>query len=510
MATPIQWPFIAKYALNEDYTDYLSRSLVMGLEIELDWKDSNRPNGCGNCNGEGRVNCYDCDGDGTIDCYDCYGEGTIDCIRCEGSGEKKINQYTTEDCDYCDGTGEIVCKYCNSDGTIDCDTCGGDGDFECEDCYGSGHYDDEGEERPELYSDIEKEFGVCPDESVCPTCEEEECWTHIPVNMIRDIHVDGSIDGLEFLLYGSNISSEEFAKRLPLNSLKKYFIPTEADGMHIHALLKHEALPIPDTILRNSFQLFRAYYLGWAYLFGNQKETILRDNEYSSWNSYDVNAIDDDWFLKACDRSGFNVLNINNREEENCRTIKNGVITNFDVEIRSSDSTLDLEQIIAGRAMTRALILRASELSNYGIVKMPNELWSEVKPVIKHLNKSEHISSYEINIMKKNAESFIREMMPYLTEFERKCVKNIFESPVRHRTEAQMSSGNIVLKLSDDAKEVKRIIALGSIEAPSSSKWISLVSEQLHISNEKVREALNQMKAKYDSELGTFITIDIK
>lgn len=512
MATAIQWPFEAKYALVDDYTDYLSRSLVIGLELELDWKDEqSEDNKCEYCD-DGRETCDYCDGEGTEDCEECDGEGTVECPSCKGSGEIKVNQYASDECYNCEGSGKITCDDCNGDGTYECGECGGSGNYECGDCGGSGYYDDgDGGYRPAMNDTIRREFGVEVDESICPICEEDDCWKHFPPNMIRDIHVDGSINGLEFLIYGNNISSEEFARRLPIDKLRKYFKPTQNDGLHSHAMLVHQALPIPETILRNGFQLFRAYYPAWVYLFGNQAGVMLRDNEYSDFHAYNVNATEEQWFRKALDRSGFNILNINNADEDYRNDgIKNGLITNFDVEIRTSDSTLDLEQLVAVRALTKALILRASQLSSLGIIKIPKDIWEKVEPIIETLNDCSPPSDTDVEYMKELTEMMIKEMSPFMSEFERICVKNIFKNPIRDRTEAQLATSKIIRELSETDKKVKGLITRGTIESSTISGWLSDASKELKIDEHDIRQSLNLLKAKFDSDLGTYTIVEIK
>ncbi len=99
---------------------------------------------CDTCDGEGNVECSHCDGNGSSECEECGGDGTIKCIckngritctGCEGSG--KVGE---EDCEDCEGEGEVDCSDCGGDGKIECGECSGDGKIECEECYGEGQY----------------------------------------------------------------------------------------------------------------------------------------------------------------------------------------------------------------------------------------------------------------------------------------------------------------------------------------------------------------------------------
>lgn len=45
----------------------------------------------------------------------------------------------SQDCDECDGSGEVDCSLCYGDGTCNCSHC--DADHDCGECEGSGHLD---------------------------------------------------------------------------------------------------------------------------------------------------------------------------------------------------------------------------------------------------------------------------------------------------------------------------------------------------------------------------------
>ena len=120
----------------------------------------------------------------------------------------------------------------------------------------------------------------------CPVCGNIDCWSHLPNNLIRAIERDGSINGWEFIIYGSTITSEEFSKRLPIDEFRQYFKVTESDSMHIHLLLTNQIVNIPTIILKNFWQLVRYFYPAWAYLFGNTQRTYIRNNHYSNFADF--------------------------------------------------------------------------------------------------------------------------------------------------------------------------------------------------------------------------------
>ena len=127
---------------------------------------------------------------------------------------------------------------------------------------------------PELYGIIPNGY-YC-----CPVCHTNGCWSHFPEKMIYDVHHDGG--GQEFRIYGSNITTEEFIKRLPWDNLRKYFKPSYYDGLHTHALLIEGGHRIPAVIPANLWNLYRYYFLGWTWMFGNYKGRFLR-GQYAQW-----------------------------------------------------------------------------------------------------------------------------------------------------------------------------------------------------------------------------------
>lgn len=394
---PTNWEFATQFSTSEDWTPYMEKALVVGQELELDWKG---------------------------------GHGASDAAIARAFNVKTI-------------TGH--------DGLAGC------------------------------------------------FCGEPHCWKHLPDNLIRTIQNDGSINGKEFLIYGTDLSSEEYASRIPINAFAKYFEPTQADGLHVHVMITHEHRVIPDVILRNAWQLFRYYYPAWAYMFGNTKDSFLRrspnGNHYATFDSYSESPFSGLWYKNVSGiRFGFNI--------QQCQVIKDangGIgISNFDVEIRTSDSTIDLEQLTMSRALARALVMKATQLSNYGLINIESSgHWDESKEIISALNSYMPLTAKQMNFMRNLCDGFIRELSAFLTDFERGCAKNLIVKPVRDRT-IYKSADDMITKLSDNAKTVKKYATLCNITANSESEWIERVAELTHKTTRDIREGIKESKAWYD------------
>jgi len=99
---------------------------------------------CDNCDGDGNVTCQYCDGNGQISCDSCEGEGEVDCNMCDGDGKTECSEcdgegdIEGETCDNCSGKGEVECDSCGASGRKTCGNCGGDGYESCDECNGNG------------------------------------------------------------------------------------------------------------------------------------------------------------------------------------------------------------------------------------------------------------------------------------------------------------------------------------------------------------------------------------
>jgi hypothetical protein len=78
---------------------------------------------CDQCNGNGNMSCDVCDGSGRVECGECSGDGEV--YGDEGEGPQV--------CDDCDGEGEVECDNCEGHGDTTCDSCDGSGEFEYDD-----------------------------------------------------------------------------------------------------------------------------------------------------------------------------------------------------------------------------------------------------------------------------------------------------------------------------------------------------------------------------------------
>jgi hypothetical protein len=349
---------------------------------------------------------------------------------------------------------------------------------------------------------MQHKFGISPSPyheiGRCQICGNNGCWNHSPENLIRAIESDSSIKGWEFVIYGNNVPSEEFAKRLPIQKLKENFMPTEKDSLHTHALLVHDVRPIPNVIAKNLWQLFRYFYPAWVNVFGNYpaSQGFLRRSDYAHFAYFNRSPFMPRWGndLNKHDNNGARAALFF------CNTpVRTAMMTSFDVEIRTPDATVDVEQLVAVRALTKAIILRAAQLSNFGLMSVESnkEEWEMVKLVTSKLNARLAITKQDEDFMQKHTVKFVREVTGFLSDFERQCIKNLIEKPVRTRGE-NIATQEIVHDMSDLAKQLKKLITIADIEAKSRDDWIAKVARLMSVKTEDIYKALGEFKAYYD------------
>jgi hypothetical protein len=369
--------------------------------------------------------------------------------------------------------------------------------------------------RPITDSVVTRVFGVHPSEyhhhPECPVCGSSSCWNHMPENLIRGIERDASINGWEFLVYAGNFSSEEFVRRLPLAKMREYFVANERDGLHIHAMINHDIAKLPNVIVRNLWQLFRYYYPAWVYLFGNYsnsqgflRRSSYNGHDYVTFTTFNKSPFSSRWAKDITNRDharcGLFLMNTPVAQEE---------LTTFDIEIRTSDASMDMEQIVALRAITRAEILRASQLSNYGLLSVETDakMWETIKTVVGKINTRAGVTNDEYTFMRKHTEKLLKELTPFLTEFERDCIRHLIDRPVRERENRFTTANDLMPDISDNAKHLKKLITVSTIEADSEDEWLRTVARLMGINMNEAKNALRQLKAYWVAETKQMVLV---
>lgn len=257
---------------------------------------------------------------------------------------------------------------------------------------------------------------------------------------IGEIKTDPTIhNGREIIVWGTKTPSEEFAKRLPLDNIKKYFMVNRCDSMHSHVLDPSSLggsdtrKGIPLVIAKNGWTVFQAFYPGWVYIFGNYKGCMLR-GDWAKWQTRMITSDKSDWWesVQAKFAGGMHF------ENSSLGYLKDQ-ITRFDVEIRTQDGTTELDQIVSARALSKAIFLLGAKLAySHGQVRVPTIRFTPILRLIDKIDDAAYSLSLDIetpygSVMKDSAEELYSQVKGFLSKYEASCVKSCIENPVRNR-----------------------------------------------------------------------------
>ena len=342
-------------------------------------------------------------------------------------------------------------------------------------------------------------FGVAGrayhDPGPCPVCGRPNCWEHVPANLLRAIEHDGSIYGWEFIIYGNTLPTKEFIKKLePLvKKLSEHFTTSERDSCHAHALLTDEIPHIPSSILRNIWQLFRYFFPGFSWLFGNQRETVYRRSGYAGFLGYNISGVGHERLGR--ERNGVYFGNITQH--------------NFNVEIRMADATLNIKQIAALRAIVRAMVLRAVELAQIGVINVDTDQqkWEQYKNAGKAINKACQenvpITQDVKEIMKRNAQEMLNEIKHLLDNYELKLISELIANPPRESGEMVLTETTLP-QLSPLARKINSLIINKAIIAQSEEEAIQELARITGKSEDKIQKALKELGATWEPSIHEF------
>jgi len=326
----------------------------------------------------------------------------------------------------------------------------------------------------------------------CPVCGRSNCWIHIPPKLVRAIQKDASVNGNEFLIYGSAEPSEDFTEQLKpvIDFLSQHYKVTERDSAHVHLLLTDDYVPLPITVANNFWQLMRYFYPGYAWVFGNTQGSFLRRSGYSGFQDLLVSPL--------LDRVGGNRNAVYFGESY----IQRGKIIIFNIENRLADASLNVKQIVALRAVNLALMKRAAELSLIGLIKVDNDKWPLYKGLGQILNDLiwGNISPQQVDTelvkkyIKENANEMLDEIAHLLTPFEYEIVKELIENPPRESNQITTTD------ISIPTKRIDRTLIQAIINTPnakSEEESIKIIAKTLGKTEEKVRQELKKLGAQW-------------
>lgn len=255
-----------------------------------------------------------------------------------------------------------------------------------------------------------------PDEIRARITEEMDpsgCYGHVKDIGVHSITTDGSLlgkgkngKGVEVITVGRRVDYWEFfkmAKQIIDSSVSKGAYVNERTSIHMHLLASYFGKmfgdsdtgipqniselerPLPEIILANYHQLCRRYQnaITWMMVGLDEPHRLTR------WEKFRVSVLDISAILntmstvkeKVSQNAGGNKYGWVNYNYTNFD--KKGDISRLHLEIRVMDCLLSPSAIAASACMYYAMMIKAVEISRWGVVEVGDSEWMEQSHAIK-------------------------------------------------------------------------------------------------------------------------------
>lgn len=206
------------------------------------------------------------------------------------------------------------------------------------------------------------------------------------------ITTDGSLaggHGVEIITVGRRVDFWEFyqmSKNIIKEVTNRGGYINERASSHMHVLasyfedgnggVKEMEKDMPEIIMANFHQLCRRYQNALTWL------TIALDqpNHMTRWEKFRVSILDITPISHNMSTVGQTVAQHAGRKYgfvnyNNCKYTKNGDVSRFHIEMRQADSTLCPTWYAAIACLHYALVIKAVDISRYGLLKVGDEAW---------------------------------------------------------------------------------------------------------------------------------------
>jgi len=372
-------------------------------------------------------------------------------------------------------------------------------------------------------------------------------------NIVRDVSVSG--DGNEILVTG-NI--EDFAtahrKMAALHELlRKYKLKVNNTcGMHYHLIAAQDD-NMPEIILKNFYQLVRRYYAALIYMTSTTGlATTGRRRRYyappvggiirGGASNYaargflgispvtkDMSVIKQEIIGKSGRYGGFNMGDGSRGKDLMKFDVDSGrvVVSRFHVELRFPDGSDSAAQVVAQMFLFRALLLKAVELSQFGVLKVNSDenKWT----MNKNAAAAFYGFSFEMTLAqaaefaKNDAESLLKSLRSALMSIDGESytvLEKIIETPVWKRRRENKQSWLRIEKTLMPPKRVLqgmednllRLITLNEITGfKTMQHWKHEAATRLNVTDGQLvgafRKLERQVRLDFDRTTGTFLAV---
>jgi hypothetical protein len=346
---------------------------------------------------------------------------------------------------------------------------------------------------------------------------------------VHNITTDGSLlgqKGAEIITVGRRIDYWEFFKMSKeiidlavsrgaylnercsthMHVLAGYFGKTVSNSESLSIPTKVEELerPLPEIVLANLHQLVRRYQnaMTWMMMGLNESERLTR------WEKFRISVLNVSAVMQhmsdvrqvvhsQSNENKYGWINYDNTSFNN-----KGEVNRFHVEFRACDGLLSPSAIAAIACMYYALVIKAVEISRYGVVEIGDEAWlkrsQEIKEAMLNNNKSYQDGDRfsDTSRLYKYYDILIGESLDLVQQLKAILMKigpaydvleKLAERPVAlRRTDGETwekIESDLQVKLNDEGKielALSEIVTLNQItDCKDINEWVNVVEEIL-------------------------------
>jgi len=177
------------------------------------------------------------------------------------------------------------------------------------------------------------------------------------------------------------------------------------------------------------------------------------------------------------------------------------MVTDFDVEIRMFDNSLNIKHLATCRMLGKLLMMRAAELSTYGTwIFRDTAEWKGKTNVIRRLNEHRFVDRNDENAMRGCAKELYVETEHLMTQKEKSIFMDMLRNPLWKNGKGE--EGVSVANEGFDALEC--LLTTKGITASTRQEYYEEVARLLNATPDTIREKLSRLKAKWNKDTGTY------
>lgn len=307
-------------------------------------------------------------------------------------------------------------------------------------------------------------------------------------------------------------------------------------GLHFHLIAVGLSETIPEIILANLWNLIRRHAPGLKFLFsgGNVRHGLCRRRQHNPHQEFMALSPDHLKMAQIKEKLKNSMIVPEHQNVFNLEHVEfngNGNLNNFHIELRFPDGDLSPTSIVAKTFLFFALVLKAVEISKYGLIKIGDEAqWRRKNELLNTLSNNDGdlarsdtsgIEDAEVCELQDNAEDlliFLKSTFNKFTNPAYTVLKSLAAKPISFRRiekddwiviENDLGSGARYPQFIDQIDtDIIKTIELGLVRNKDSvEQWLRHIAVRIKVAEPEIKMRIDRYIEKYpiwDSELGSF------